>query len=206
MTNFIAKQTEISLTELEAIEKAKNGDSAAFEYLYKLHSKRVYNLCLRMSKHPTEAEDLTQQAFLQLFRKIGTFRGDSGLSTWLHRVTVNIVLMHLRKKKNIEIPAEELVQENDDGESTREYGSNDPSMIGTLDRINLKRSIDKLPSGYKQYFLLYDVLGYKHREIAALLGSSTGCSKSQLHKARQRLRSLLQGEENAGEAEDVVPA
>jgi RNA polymerase sigma-70 factor, ECF subfamily len=206
MTNFIAKQTEISLTELEAIEKAKNGDSAAFEYLYKLHSKRVYNLCLRMSKDPTEAEDLTQQAFLQLFRKIGTFRGDSGLSTWLHRVTVNIVLMHLRKKKNIEIPAEELVHENDDGESTREYGSNDPSMIGTLDRINLKRSIDKLPSGYKQYFLLYDVLGYKHREIAALLGSSTGCSKSQLHKARQRLRSLLQGEENAGEAEDVVPA
>jgi len=139
---------------------------------------------------------------LQLFRKIGTFRGESGLSTWLHRVTVNIVLMHLRRKKPIEIPAEDL--EREDSDSTREYGSNDPSMVGTLDRVNLKRSIHRLPRGYRQYFLLYDVLGYKHREIAALLGCSTGCSKSQLHKARKRLRSLLQGEEGQGEADAVL--
>ncbi|HWY42528.1 MAG TPA: RNA polymerase sigma factor [Candidatus Sulfotelmatobacter sp.] len=206
MTNFIAKQPEINLTESEAIEKAKNGDHAAFEYLYKLHSKRVYGLCLRMSKHPAEAEELMQQAFLQLFRKIGTFRGESGLSTWLHRVTVNIVLMHLRRKKPIEIPAEDLERQDTEGDSTREYGSNDPSMVGALDRVNLKRSIDKLPRGYRQYFLLYDALGYKHREIAGLLGCSTGCSKSQLHKARKRLRLLLQGEESAGEAVDIVPA
>jgi len=205
MANFIAKQTGINLTELEAIEKAKNGDPAAFEYLYKLHSKRVYSLCLRMSRHPADAEDLTQQAFLQLFRKIGTFRGESGLSTWLHRVTVNIVLMHLRKKMPIEIPAGDLERQDADGDGTREYGSNDPLMVGTLDRVNLKRSIQKLPRGYKQYFLLYDVLGYKHQEIAGFLGCSTGCSKSQVHKARKRLRCLLQGKEGPGEA-DVLPA
>jgi RNA polymerase sigma-70 factor (ECF subfamily) len=206
MANFIEKQVEINLTELEAIEKAKSGDPAAFEYLYKLHSKRVYSLCLRMSRHPAEAEDLTQQAFLQLFRKIGTFRGESELSTWLHRVTVNIVLMHLRRKKPIEIPAEDLERHDTDGDSPHEYGSNDASMVGTLDRVNLKRSIHKLPRGYRQFFLLYDVLGYKHREIAGLLGCSTGCSKSQLHKARKRLRRLLQGEEGPGEVADVVTA
>ena len=206
MANFMEKQVEINLTELEAIEKAKNGDPAAFEYLYKLHSKRIYSLCLRMSRHPAEAEDLTQQAFLQLFRKIGTFRGESGLSTWLHRVTVNVVLMHLRRKKPIEIPAEDLERHDTDGDSPHEYGSNDASMVGTLDRINLKRSIHKLPRGYRHFFLLYDVLGYKHREIAGLLGCSTGCSKSQLHKARKRLRRLLQGEEGPGEVADVVTA
>jgi len=204
MANFIEKQCEIDLAEMEAIKKAKNGDPSAFEYLYKLHSKRVYSLCLRMSRHPAEAEDLTQQAFLQLFRKIDTFRGESGLSTWLHRVTVNIVLVHLRRKKPIEIPAEDLEHQDTDGDNTHEFGSNDVSMVGTLDRVNLKRSIHKLPRGYRQFFLLYDVLGYKHREIAGLLGCSTGCSKSQLHKARKRLRRLLQGEEVPGEADAVL--
>ena len=205
MTNVTTKPVESNLAELEAIEKAKNGDPAAFEYLYKLHSKRVYRLCLRMSRNPAEAEDLTQQAFLQLYRKIGTFRGESGLSTWLHRVTVNIILMHLRKKKPIEIPAEDLQPQDTDRDSAREYGSNDASLVGTLDRLNLRRSIRKLPRGYKRYFLLYDVLGYKHREIAAIMGCSTGCSKSQIHKARKRLKCLLQGEEGPWEA-DIVPA
>src|SRR4249919_2638148 len=121
MANFIEKQCEIDLAEMEAIKKAKNGDPSAFEYLYKLHSKRVYSLCLRMSRHPAEAEDLTQQAFLQLFRKIDTFRGESGLSTWLHRVTVNIVLVHLRRKKPIEIPAEDLEHQDTDGDNTHEF-------------------------------------------------------------------------------------
>jgi len=101
-------QTEINLTEAEAIRKAKDGDAAAFEYLYNLHCRRVYGVCLRMVKNQAQAEDLTQQAFLQLFRKIGTFRGESGFSTWLHRVTVNIVLMYLRRKKPVEILAVDL--------------------------------------------------------------------------------------------------
>jgi len=200
MKTFIAKQVESNLSEAEAITQAKEGVAAAFEYLYKAHCQRVYGLCLRMIKNPAEAEDLTQQAFLQLFRKIGTFRGESGFSTWLHRVTVNIVLMHLRRKKPTELLAGDLERYGSNGEGPSEHGSTDTSMFGAIERLNLMRAIRKLPSGYKQVFLLHDVIGYEHSEIAGLLGCSTGCSKSQLHKARQRLRRLLQGEQVQGEA------
>src|SRR6266699_3245039 len=108
MTNLTAIENGGSLTEAEAIGQAKQGVAAAFEYLYTAHCRRVYSLCYRMIKNPAEAEDLTQQAFMQLFRKISTFRGESGFSTWLHRVTVNIVLMYLRRKKAAELLAESL--------------------------------------------------------------------------------------------------
>jgi RNA polymerase sigma-70 factor (ECF subfamily) len=153
-----------------------------------------------MIKNPAEAEDLTQQAFLQVYRKIGTFRGESGFSTWLYRVTANIVLMYLRRKKPTEILAEDLERCSSNGEVSREYGSNDTSMLGAVERLNLKRAIRKLPAGYKKLFLLHDVFGYEHNEIAGLLGCSTGCSKSQLHKARKRLRRLLQGDQVRAEA------
>ena len=126
MATVIAKQPEGCLTEAEAIRQAKNGDAAAFEYLYKANCRRVYSVCLRMIKNPAEAEDLTQQAFLQLFRKIGTFRSESRFSTWLHRVTVNIVLMHLCRKKPTEILEEDLERSSSDGEGSREYGSGAP--------------------------------------------------------------------------------
>ena len=200
MAKLIAKQTESNLTEAEAIRQAKDGDAAAFEYLYKAHCRRVFGVCLRITKNRAEAEDLTQQAFLQLFRKIGTFRGESGLSTWLHRVTVNIALMHLRRKKPTEILAEDLERHSSNGEGPREHGSSDTSMLGAIERLNLMRAIRKLPSGYKRLFLLHDVIGYQHSEIAGLLGCSTGCSKSQLHKARKRLRRLLQGEQGRAES------
>src|SRR5213594_335757 len=159
MANVIAKHDDGNLTEAEAIGQAKEGVAAAFEYLYQAHCRRVYNLCLRMIKNPTEAEDLTQQVFLQLFRKISTFRGESGFSTWLHRVTVNIVLMYLRRKKPTELLAEDLERHSSNDESPRELGSGDPSMMGAIDRLNLTRAIRKLPSGYKRLFLLYDVIG-----------------------------------------------
>jgi DNA-directed RNA polymerase specialized sigma24 family protein len=108
MAKLINKQPESYLTEVQAIRQAKDGDASAFEYLYKAHCRRVYSVCLRMMKNPAEAEDLTQQAFLQVFRKIGTFRGESGFSTWLHRVTVNIVLMRLRRKKPTEVLFDDL--------------------------------------------------------------------------------------------------
>jgi RNA polymerase sigma-70 factor, ECF subfamily len=199
MEKLISKQAESNLTEAEAIKQAQEGDAAAFEYLYNLHCRRVYGVCLRMVKNPAEAEDLTQQAFLQLFRKIGTFRGESGFSTWLHRVTVNIVLMHLRRKKPTELLAEDLERTSPNGEGPREHGSSDTSMLGAIERLNLMRAIRKLPAGYKQLFLMYDVIGYEHSEIAGLLGCSTGCSKSQVHKARKRLRRLLLGETNQRE-------
>lgn len=200
MTNSIAKQTERILTEAEAIAQARSGVAAAFEYLYKAHRRRVYSLCLRMIKNPAEAEDLTQQAFLQLFRKIATFRGDSDFSTWLHRVTVNIVLMHMRRRKPTELLASDLERSTADAEGQSEHAASDNSMFGAIERLNLMRAIRKLPRGYKQIFLMHDVIGYEHREIAGLLGCSAGSSKSQLHKARKRLRSLLQGAREQAEA------
>jgi len=191
-----AKSTsEGNLTEAEAIEQAKAGMATAFEHLYKAHCKHVYALCLRMVKNTAEAEDLTQQAFLQLFRKIGTFRGESGFATWLHRVTVNQVLMHLRRRKPTETLVEELEPHNAEGEGHREFGREDPSVAGAIDRMNLARAIGQLPPGYKRFYLLHDVFGYEHQEIAERLGCSLGCSKSQLHRARKRLRRLLQGEQ-----------
>lgn len=200
MTNLIASQNDGNLTEAEAIGQAQQGVAAAFEYLYKAHCRRVYSLCLRIIRNRAEAEDLTQQVFLQLFRKISTFRGESGFSTWLHRVTVNIVLMHIRRQKKAELPAEDLQGYTWNDESSREHGSTDTSMFGAIERLNLMRAIRKLPSGYKQIFLLHDVIGYEHGEIAGLLGCSTGSSKSQLHKARKRLRRLLQPEPEPAEA------
>ena len=158
-----------------------------------------------MIKNSADAEDLTQQAFLQVFRKIATFRGESVFSTWLHRVTVNVVLMHLRQKKPTEILTEDLEQHSPTGESPVELGCPDASMLGAIDRVNLTRAVHKLPLGYKRLFLLYDVFGFEHREIAGLLGCSTGCSKSQLHKARKRLRRLLQGVQGRAEV-GVAPA
>jgi RNA polymerase sigma-70 factor (ECF subfamily) len=205
MKKLLVRSADSDLTEAEAIRQAKDGDAAAFEYLYNTHCRRVYSLCLRMIKNPAEAEDLTQQAFLQVYRKIGTFRGESGFSTWLHRVTVNIVLMHLRRRKPTELLAEDLDRHSTNGEGPRERGASDTSMQGAIERLNLMRSIRRLPTGYKRLVLLHDVIGYEHNEIAELLGCSTGCSKSQLHKARKRLRRLLQGEQVRGEA-GAVPA
>ena len=178
MVNLIEEQNRTELTEAEAIRRAQDGDAAAFECLYKAYCRRVYNLCLRMTKNPAEAEDLTQQAFLQLFRKIGTFRCESGFSTWLHRVTVNIVLMHLRRKKPAEILFENIERRGSGDEGPLEHDSSDTSMFGAIERLNLMRAIRKLPCGYKQVFLLHDVIGYEHSEIAGLLGFSTGNSKS----------------------------
>jgi len=189
------RKMESNLAEAEAIEQAKAGVATAFEYLYKAHAKNVYGVCLRMLKNAAEAEDLTQQAFLQLFRKIATFRGESGFATWLHRVTVNLVLMHLRRRKPTETVVEYLEPYGAEGEGHRELGREDPSVAGAIDRMNLARAIGQLPAGYKKFFLLHDVFGYAHQEIADRLGCSLGCSKSQVHRARKRLRRLLLGEQ-----------
>jgi RNA polymerase sigma-70 factor (ECF subfamily) len=181
------------MTEAEAIRLAQQGDANAFERIYSLHSRRVYALCLRMVGNPAEAEDLTQDAFLQLFRKIATFRGESAFSTWLHRLAVNVVLMKLRKKK---LPETSIDETNDpDDESSglrRELGGPDLLLSGSIDRVHLERAIEQLPPGYKQVFMLHDIQGFEHNEIAGLMSCSIGNSKSQLHKARMRLRELLQ--------------
>ena len=186
------ESTTTELSEKEAVRLAQQGDSAGFERLYQLHSRRVYGLCLRMVKNPVEAEDLTQDAFLQTFRKIQSFRGDSLFSTWLHRLTVNIVLMSFRKKSRLEISLDEALNPKDDSTKPRmEFGGPDLNLNGVIDRINLNNAIDQLPRGYKKMLLLHDVRGYEHNEISQILGCSVGNSKSQLHKARKRLRELL---------------
>ena len=175
-----------------AIERAQRGDGDAFERLYQLHKSRVYSLCLRMLGNPVEAEDLAQEAFLQLFRKIHTFRGEAAFSTWLHRLVVNVVLMHLRRKGLPQVSLEETVEPDEAGEGPRrDFGAEDPELRSSLDRVTLERLIEKLPAGYRLVFILHDVEGYEHNEIAQMLGCSVGNSKSQLHKARLRLRDLL---------------
>jgi RNA polymerase sigma-70 factor (ECF subfamily) len=146
-----------------------------------------------MVGNTAEAEDLTQEAFLQLFRKIGTFRGESAFSTWLHRLAVNVVLMKLRKKSGKETSLEQVTEPDEEsGTPRRDFGTVDLRLSGSLDRVNLQRAVDQLPPGYKAAFILHDVQGYEHNEIAVMLGCSIGNSKSQLHKARMRLRDLLQ--------------
>lgn len=177
-------------TEAQAIERAKQGDEAAFEVLYHQHKRRVYSLCLRMVSNPAQAEDLAQEAFLQLFRKIGTFRGESAFSTWLHRMTVNVVLMNLRKK-GLPVVSLEETMETDEESPRKELGAQDLKLTGSIDRLQLQRAIDKLPPGYKTVFVLHDVEGFEHNEIAEMVGCSIGNSKSQLHKARLKLRDYL---------------
>ena len=181
------------LPEADAIRLAQQGDPSAFERIYQLHSRRVYSLCLRMVGNTAEAEDLTQEAFLQLFRKIGSFRGESAFSTWLHRLSANVVLMKLRKKRMPETSLEETTEPDEEsGGPRRDFGAPDLLLTGSVDRVNLQRAVEQLPPGYRAIFVLHDVQGYEHNEIAEIMGCSIGNSKSQLHKARMRLRELLQ--------------
>jgi RNA polymerase sigma-70 factor (ECF subfamily) len=146
-----------------------------------------------MAGNPTEAEDLTQEAFLQLFRKIHSFRGESRFSTWLHRLTVNIVLMRLRKKRHPEVSLDATTEPGEeDSRPLIELGGPDLRLSGMLDHVNLSKAVEQLPDGYKAMFILHDVEGYEHNEIAEILGCSVGNSKSQLFKARVQLRKLLQ--------------
>jgi RNA polymerase sigma-70 factor (ECF subfamily) len=144
-----------------------------------------------MTNNAAEAEDLTQDAFLQVFRKIATFRGDSAFSTWLHRIAVNTVLMHFRKKSLCQVSLDEPFSNGDGAKIRREYGTRDNRLAGCVDRVALASAIKELPPGYRTIFLLHEVEGYEHQEIAEMLGCSVGNSKSQLHKAKLRIREFL---------------
>jgi len=195
---FIGDKSTVSLatpeseTDLMLARSAGSGDVNAFEKLYSRHNRRVYSVCLRMMQNPTEAEDLTQEVFIQLFRKIGSFRGDSAFTTWLHRMTVNQVLMHFRKKN---VKLEKVTEE---GETPVQVvtGTENPNKMPILDRMALNDAISKLPTGYRKVFVLHDVQGYEHEEVSQILGCSVGTSKSQLHKARLKLRKLLEKKRN----------
>jgi RNA polymerase sigma-70 factor (ECF subfamily) len=174
-------------TDYELAQQAGAGDITAFEELYRRHYRRVYSLCLRMTANPEEAEDLTQETFIQLHKTIGSFRGDSAFTTWLHRMTVNQVLMHFRRRKS------RPEYTTTDGETPVQIvqGTQNQNKMPVVDKIILENAITQLAPGYRAVFVLHDVEGHEHREIAEMLGISEGTSKSQLHKARLKLRSLI---------------
>jgi RNA polymerase sigma-70 factor (ECF subfamily) len=169
------------------VQLAAAGDATAFKELYKTYHRRVYSHCLRMTRNATEAEDLTQDVFVQLIRKLNTFRGEASFATWLHRLTVNVVLMHFRK------PAFRMEQTTDSGDVPARVvaGTDNPSRMSLIDQISLDRAIQQLAPGYRAVFILHDVEGYEHEQIGKILGCAVGTSKSQLHKARMKLRRLL---------------
>ena len=185
--NVRVETGNIAASDYELAQAAARGDMGAFEALYERHHRRVYSLCLRMMANVTEAEDMTQEVFIQLFRKIGSFRGESAFTTWLHRMTVNQVLMHFRKRG---VKLEQTTEEGEMQDVVQE-GSERPHAMPVVDRIALDQAIAELPPGYRSVFVLHDVEGYEHEEIAGILGCSIGTSKSQLHKARMKLRGLL---------------
>ena len=180
-----------SLAVNRAIRLVNQGDAQAFEFIYRSYCGFVHRICLRMLRDPVEAEDAAQDVFVCVFCKINTFRGESAFSSWLYRLTTNIVLMRFRKRKHKWLPLEEWKE--DDSNSCFKIAVPDLHLAGSLDRIDLQAAIDALPDGYKTTFTLHDVQGYDHREIAEISGHSIGNSKSQLYKARVRLRKLLSG-------------
>lgn len=192
----MAAQLTATLTDFQLARASATGDHRAFEALYQQHHRRVYSLCLRMLRDQDEAEDLTQDVFLQVYRKIHSFQGTSAFTTWLHRLTVNMVLMHLRRKRRRQaretLDTEELWV-------AAEKPASPLSEHSPIDAVDLARAINHLPDGYRVVLLLHDVEGYEHVEISQLLGISVGTAKSQLHKARVKLRQMLRGSLNGAD-------
>jgi len=181
---------------------ARESNVEAFAELFNSNRAKVYALCLRMTGNPAESEDLAQEAFLQAFRKLDSFRGASALSTWLYRVAINTVLMHFRtqgrRRRSRDQPASAGT-----GNLEREYGDVDKVLTSSVDRIALSRAMKQLPVGCRTIFTLYEIEGYGHQEIARIQSCTVGNSKSQLHRAKTKLRELL-GFRNACPAGAVI--
>jgi RNA polymerase sigma-70 factor (ECF subfamily) len=178
-------------SQLGLIRGAQAGDAHAFATLVQQYKNRVYSVCLLMTKDVAEAEDLTQEVFLQVFRTVGSFRGDAGFSTWLYRVAVNTVLMKLRRHKSLPTVSLDEPVSAESPDLHWDFGKSDPDLTGVVDRIALRRALLELPEGCRTIFALHEIEGYQHHEIAQLLDCSIGNSKSQLHKAKLKMRDLL---------------
>jgi RNA polymerase sigma-70 factor (ECF subfamily) len=177
-------------------ESIHEGSTGTFEHIYKANSERVRRICLRMLRDPVEAEDAAQDVFLRVLLKLHTFRGESALSSWLYRLTTNLVLMHFRRNSRKHAPLGAFM--DDHGDLHGDLGKPDPHLNGVLDRVDLQTAIDLLPDGHRAVLVLHDIQGYAHREIAERMGYSIGNSKCLLHKARKRLRMLLVGRRGKG--------
>jgi RNA polymerase sigma-70 factor (ECF subfamily) len=185
-----AGQTATTATraeELALVEQCLGGNLEAFETLYRTHAGRLYSLACRMLGNPTDAEDLLQEIFLSAHRKLGSFRGDSALGTWLYRLATNLCLDHLRSRA---AKTGQLTGALDDEPALADHGSRRLADV-TVAKMDLERALAQLPDGCRTAFVLHDVEGLEHREVAEALGIAEGTSKSQVHKARMRLRTLL---------------
>jgi RNA polymerase sigma-70 factor (ECF subfamily) len=180
------------IVDSELVKRAQDGDSGAFATLFQTYKTRIYSLCLRMTNNGTEAEDLTQDTFVQLFRNLSAFRGESAFSTWLYRIAINTVLMHFRRNRLLQLSLDTPYDKAEgDKPVLREYGIRDGRLDNSVMRVALGRAISKLPEGVRTVFILHAIEGYQHHEVASFLGCSIGTSKSQFHKAKEKLRSLL---------------
>lgn len=180
---------DVKAADLDLVRRCKQGDARAFEELYRAHSARLYSLLLRMVGGAEDAEDLLQDVFLQAHRKLDSFRGESSLGTWLYRLAVNQCLDYLRGRQS----KMTRVTESFEDEAVQEPASPAPVIPAAISRVDLERAIARLPEGCRLAFVLHDVEGFAHHEVAGLLGISEGTSKSQVHKARLKLRSMLNG-------------
>jgi len=178
---------DVRAADLELAKRCRNGDAAAFEELYRQHAGRLYNLAFRMAGSTQEAEDLLQEVFLHAYRKLGSFRGDSSLGTWLYRLGMNQCLDYLRGRQARMKQATDSLDE----EGAAEVAAPTPATPIAVNRLDLERAIGRLPEGCRAAFLLHDVEGFEHHEVAKILGVSEGTSKSQVHKARMKLRTYL---------------
>ncbi|MBV9959944.1 MAG: sigma-70 family RNA polymerase sigma factor [Acidobacteria bacterium] len=175
----------------ELVSRAAKGDMAAFEEIHRRYRRFVYAAALRMTGNPADAEDLAQESFIVLMQKIGSFRGEAAFTTWLYRLTVNQVLMYLRRRK---CRPEDQTSDGNMPEY-RSGGAGTVNSSAVLDRLAIERAVGALPPGYRSAFILYDVEGYQHKEIARIMGCEIGTAKSQLHRARAKLRRLLSNPE-----------
>jgi len=177
---------EANCSDEELARMAAAGDAMAFREIHTRYHRRVYSIALRMTRNEADAEDLTQESFLSVFRKVGSFRGDSAFTTWLYRLVVNQVKMHFRYQSS-----RPEVQTNGDMQEQAMAFPHREQSVQLTDRLALEEAVQSLPPGYRKVFILHDLEGYKHNESGRLLGHSAGTSKSQLHRARVRLRQLL---------------
>lgn len=183
--------TDADRVERALVARCRRGDMTAFEELYRRHSGRLYNVVYRMTGSAADAEDLLQDVFLQAFRRMDSFRGESALGTWLYRLAVNTCLDHVRSHQGRQQKITSFI-EDVEGLEPVANASWRPDRV--LDRMDLEWAISKLPPSYRSAFVLHDVEGHEHHEVADLLGIAEGTSKSLLHKARIRLRAYLRGE------------
>lgn len=200
---FSSQKTEANRVDRDLVARCRRGERSAQEELYKRYSRRLYNVAYRFAGNAADADDLLQDLFLQAYRRLDSFRGEASLGTWLYRLAVNCCLDHVRSKQGRQQHATAFLDDLDLPEPAAPASWRPDTA---LERIDMERAIAKLPPSYRATFVLHDVEGLDHREVGTMLEIAEGTSKSLVHKARRRLRTLLRGEVGTSPAGRVPAA